>query len=216
MELGWELLSCAGAADPGDPGRKFVLQLLDSFTVTGPHGTHRCLALELLGPSLLHCQQSLPQGTRMHLCNVREVMGQVLRGLHYLHTKANMIHTDLKPENVLLVDARPVNLSQEVPGLQVKVADLGNACWTDRKFSETIGTLQFRAPEILLGADYGPPVDVWAAACLAFELATGDCLFEPWADPSGRYTRDQDHLAWMTDLLGPPPSALVRRGQWGR
>ena len=34
--------------------------------------------------------------------NVRIIVKQVLEGLHYLHTKCKIIHTDLKPENVLM------------------------------------------------------------------------------------------------------------------
>ena len=63
--------------------------------------------------------------------------------------------------------------------IPVKIADLGNACWTSLHFTEDIQTRQYRSLEVLIGAGYGPPADMWSAACMAFELATGDYLFEP-------------------------------------
>ena len=70
----------------------------------------------------------------------------------------------------------PVQVVCDIP---VKIADLGNACWTNLHFTEDIQTRQYRALEVLIGAGYGPPADIWSTACMAFELATGDYLFEP-------------------------------------
>jgi len=62
--------------------------------------------------------------------------------------------------------------------------------------------------QVLLGAKYSTPADVWSFACLVFELATGDLLFDP---RSGRdYDRDEDHLALIAELVGRPP-----RRVWG-
>lgn len=63
--------------------------------------------------------------------------------------------------------------------LLVKIADLGNACWTYHHFTEDIQTRQYRSLEVLIGGGYGTPADIWSTACMAFELATGDYLFEP-------------------------------------
>lgn len=46
----------------------------------------------------------------------------------------------------------------------------------------------------------------------AFELATGDYLFEPEAGES--YSRDEDHLAHIIELLGPIPRYLLNSGKW--
>jgi serine/threonine-protein kinase SRPK3 len=50
--------------------------------------------------------------------------------------------------------------------ITVKIADLGNACWTDHHFTDDIQTRQYRCPEVILGAKWGPSADIWSAACL--------------------------------------------------
>lgn len=96
--------------------------------------------------------------------------------------------------------------------LQVKIADLGNACWRNHHFTEDIQTRQYRALEVIIGAGYDCSADMWSLACMAFELATGDYLFEPH---SGEwYTRDEDHIAHIIELNGPMPRALAVSGKF--
>ena len=38
--------------------------------------------------------------------------------------------------------------------IRVKIADLGNACWTHHYFSTEIQTRQYRSPEVVLGQTY--------------------------------------------------------------
>lgn len=83
---------------------------------------------------------------------MKRITRQVLQGMAYLHDKCQIIHTDIKPENVLVAldpadvarmaadkmqkrgeRKRPsITLFEEsMHGeLNVKIADLGNACWT--------------------------------------------------------------------------------------
>lgn len=75
----------------------------------------------------------------------------------------------------------------------------------NQHFTPDIQTCQYRSVEVLIGADYGPAADIWSTACMvsrwqsfsqrfppshhagsspgpqAFELATGDYLFDPQA-----------------------------------
>ncbi|NXN93090.1 SRPK2 kinase, partial [Rhinopomastus cyanomelas] len=55
---------------------------------------------------------------------------------------------------------------RSAPQLRVKIADLGNGCWVHHHFTDAIQTRQYRALEVLLGAGYGPPADIWSTACL--------------------------------------------------
>lgn len=98
--------------------------------------------------------------------------------------------------------------------IRVKIADLGNACWVHKHFTEDIQTRQYRSIEVLIGAGYGTPADIWSTACMAFELATGDYLFEPHSGED--YSRDEDHIALITELLGKVPRKVVAAGKFSR
>ena len=96
---------------------------------------------------------------------------------------------------------------EECPDLKVKIADLGNACWETHHYTDDIQTRQYRSLEVILGSGYGTPADIWSTACMAFELATGDFLFEP--HPGASYSKDEDHLAHIIELLGDIPTKYV-------
>ncbi|ODV69442.1 kinase-like protein [Hyphopichia burtonii NRRL Y-1933] len=98
--------------------------------------------------------------------------------------------------------------------ISVKIADLGNACWTHHHFTDEIQTRQYRSPEVLLGYHWGASTDLWSFACLIFELLTGDYLFDPRNGKS--YTKDDDHIAQIIELIGPFPRAMLREGYYTR
>ncbi|KAM4740753.1 SRSF protein kinase 1b [Anableps anableps] len=98
--------------------------------------------------------------------------------------------------------------------LQVKIADLGNACWVHKHFTDDIQTRQYRSLEVLIGAGYSTPADIWSTACMAFELATGDYLFEPHSGED--YSRDEDHIALIIELLGKVPRKLILAGKYSK
>ncbi len=74
-----------------------------------------------------------------------------------------------------------------------------------------IQTRQYRSLEVIIGAGYDTSADIWSTACMAFELATGDYLFEPHAGEN--YDRDDDHLAHIIELLGPIPKEIALSGR---
>lgn len=98
--------------------------------------------------------------------------------------------------------------------IKVKIADLGNACWTFKHFTNDIQTRQYRSPEVILGADWGCSADIWSIGCLIFELLTGDFLFEPTVGQS--FGKNDDHLAQIMELLGPIPEDLIKSSHYGR
>ncbi|EGV65911.1 serine/threonine protein kinase, CMGC [Yamadazyma tenuis] len=98
--------------------------------------------------------------------------------------------------------------------ISVKIADLGNACWVNHHFTDEIQTRQYRAPEVLLGYHWGSSADLWSFACLIFELLTGDYLFDPREGKA--YSKDDDHIAQVIELLGPFPRQMLKESYYAR
>ena len=75
---------------------------------------------------------------------------------------------------------------------------------TSDELTDYVATRWYRAPELLVGdTQYGPPVDIWATACVFAELITSRPLW-----PGGS---DVDQLYLITQTLGKPSdSAPVR------
>lgn len=97
-----KLLSEIRDGDPDDNAH--CCRLYDWFEHTGPHGHHICMVFEVLGDNLLSLiKQYDYRGIPIPV--VQRLTKQILTGLHYLHTDRKIIHTDLKPENVMLTES---------------------------------------------------------------------------------------------------------------
>ncbi|CAE6434291.1 unnamed protein product [Rhizoctonia solani] len=115
----------------------------------------------------------------------------------------------VQPETRSSPSLDPAALAERIT---VKIADLGNACWTDHHFTDDIQTRQYRCPEVILGAKWGTSADVWSAACVIFELLTGgDYLFDPQSGT--KYSKDDDHIAQIIELLGEFPKSIAFSGE---
>ena len=76
-------------------------QLLNSFIHQGPNGKHFVMVFEILGVNFLEIIKRYDyKGVPMPL--VRRLARQCLVGLDYMHRMCNIIHTDFKPENVVI------------------------------------------------------------------------------------------------------------------
>jgi len=58
---------------------------------------------------------------------------------------------------------------------------------------------------------YGTSADIWSNACMIFEMLTGEFLFEPRKGPD--YTKDDDHLAQIEELLNKFPKKFELAGR---
>uniref|UniRef100_A0AAY4EBX2 non-specific serine/threonine protein kinase n=1 Tax=Denticeps clupeoides TaxID=299321 RepID=A0AAY4EBX2_9TELE len=329
-----KLLRCVRESDPSDPNKDMVVQLVDDFKISGINGIHVCMVFEVLGHHLLKwIIKSNYQG--LPLPCVKSIIRQVLQGLDYLHSKCKIIHTDIKPENILMcvddafvrrmaVEATewqkagappPSGSAGDVPSIRRWVHSVGKISKNKKKklkkkqkrqaellerrmleieelereaerqkasddsnpnlnpntnsnanpspninlkpnptlgpaialedsdddeddedtvdeegekerpiiltnhtcecfILQDIQTRQYRSIEVLIGAGYSTPADIWSTACMAFELATGDYLFEPHSGED--YSRDEDHIALIMELLGKVPRKVIGAGRYSR
>ncbi|KAL8124076.1 cyclin-dependent kinase D-3-like [Apium graveolens] len=133
-----------------------IIELIDAF----PHKENLHLVFEFMETDL----EAVIRDRNIVLspADIKSFLQMTLKGLAFCHKKW-VLHRDMKPNNLLIG-----------PKGQLKLADFGLARIfgsPDRRFTHQVFARWYRAPELLFGAkQYGPGVDVWAAACIFAEL----------------------------------------------
>ncbi|KAF2663401.1 kinase-like protein [Microthyrium microscopicum] len=158
-----DILKTLSDADPD--GKRCVIHLERSFE----HKGHLCMVFENLSLNLREVLKKFGRDVGISLKAVRSYARQMFIGLTLLK-KCNIVHADLKPDNMLVNDAR--NL--------MKICDLGSAAIAPVSATDITPYLVsrfYRAPEIMLGMPYDFAIDTWAVGCTLFELFTGKILF---------------------------------------
>ncbi len=150
------------------------------------------LVLPLMSADL---QRAMRAGDVAKPAQKRAVTSRLLAAVSYLH-EGGLVHRDIKPANVLLREAGG--------GIDVKLCDFGLARAPGAPLhpsADSLGSLWYRAPEILLGCDYGLSADAWAVGCVVAELwrVGNKVLLLGAAEPQ--------QLAKIFDLLGAPTAS---------
>ena len=128
--------------------------------------------------------------------SVRAIAIQLFDALDHMHG-IGLIHTDIKPENILLASN-----TCDSADMRIKLIDLGSAEYERNANRHSIvNTRQYRAPEILLRIGWSFPSDVWAAGCTLAELALGSLLFPA--------KEDVEHLALIERTMGVFPRWML-------
>ena len=163
-----------------------IVHMLEHFTFRN----HICITFELLSMNLYELvKKNKFQGFSLQL--VRKFAHSILQCLDALY-KNRIIHCDLKPENILL---------KQQGRSGIKVIDFGSSCYEHQRIYTYIQSRFYRAPEVILGAKYGMPIDMWSLGCILAELLTGYPLF-PGED-------EGDQLACIIELQGMPSQKLL-------
>ena len=104
---------------------------------------------------------------------VRAILGQLACALEYIHGRG-LVHRDLKPANVMITRAGQVKLTDFGLAVPVSIQEDDRTRALD---DSLMGTPAFMSPEQLARGAVDRRADVYALACLAFELLTGSPLF---------------------------------------
>ncbi|KAL1630465.1 serine/threonine protein kinase, CMGC, dual-specificity, partial [Neofusicoccum ribis] len=153
---------------------------------------HLCISTELLGMNLYEFIKAHEfKGFSLRL--IRRFARQILSSLVLLKSK-RVIHCDLKPENILL--AHPLHS-------EIKVIDFGSSCFEHEKVYTYIQSRFYRSPEVILGMNYGLPIDMWSFGCILAELLTGSPIFPG--------ENEQEQLACIMEIFGPPEKHLIEK-----
>uniref|UniRef100_A0A3Q3SHW2 Myosin light chain kinase, smooth muscle-like n=1 Tax=Mastacembelus armatus TaxID=205130 RepID=A0A3Q3SHW2_9TELE len=137
-------------------------------------------------------------------------MQQILEGMQYVH-KQNIIHLDLKPENIVCVDTT---------GTQIKIIDFGLATKLEKGKHVMVmhGTPEFVAPEVINYEPVGLETDMWSLGVICFILLSGESPFQGNSDAetfalvtAAHYEFDEDSFEDISDQAKDFISSLLKK-----
>ncbi|CAL8301334.1 unnamed protein product [Lota lota] len=137
-------------------------------------------------------------------------MKQILEGMQYVH-KQNIVHLDLKPENIVCVDSTDI---------QVKIIDFGLASKLEpgKELKVMHGTPEFMAPEVVNYEPVGLETDMWSIGVICFILLSGESPFQGDNVPethalvtAAHYEFDQESFEDISDEARDFISSLLQK-----
>ena len=167
-----------------------IVQNMDSFLFRN----HVCATFEVLGKNLYEYSKSIgfsPFTQRQ----IRTVAKKILTALAFCHNNG-VVHCDLKPENIAFLPGSSMNC---------RLIDFGSGCYRGHQKYEYIQSRFYRAPEVVLGIPYGPPMDMWSFACIIVEMLIGKPLFPA--------NNEADLISMMMEILGVPPLEYLTKAK---
>jgi len=164
------------------------------------HHNHTCLVFEILERNLFDYLK-MNDFSPMPLNHIRPILQQVLTALIKL-SDLDVIHADIKPENIMLVNAT-------LEPFRVKLIDFGSATYTSRALDNTyLQSRYYRAPEVILGVPFSEKIDIWSLGCVIAELFLGCPIY-----PGGC---EFDQIRFISSTEGLPPKEMLDMGKKSR
>lgn len=90
-----EILSRLAKAESNIPGKAMVQNLLDSFTISGPNGTHRCLVTDAARLNINEVKE-YPYHRLLYLPVARAIATQLVLGVQFIHSQGIVHGSTLK------------------------------------------------------------------------------------------------------------------------
>lgn len=188
---------------------------------------HVCMVFDLLAQSIFDFLKE-NHFSPFPTWHIQSFARQIIEAVEFLHS-LRLIHTDLKPENLMLERSQSIvrksqvnivpqsqlqlqssvgkvvnaeRVKKELVSTSIQLIDFGSAIFENDYHSSVVSTRHYRAPEIIMGLGWSFPCDIWSIGCILVEFFTGDALFQ---------THDNlEHLAMMEVVLGKIPEMMIR------
>ncbi|KAJ5732598.1 hypothetical protein N7493_004079 [Penicillium malachiteum] len=221
------------------PCQSLVRELYVSFELQGNAGKHQCLALQPMHMTLLEVMGLNKESFDLPL--IKMTLRRLLLALDFLHTEANVIHTDLKTDNLMLSIEDSTILTdfedEEVrqPSLRRNINE-SHPVYQSRRFRRPlrhglpilcdfgearVGRVHesgpfiqphiYRAPEVIFEMTWGSAIDIWNLGALS-GIFEGSHLFGDIFDDNGNHDPFKQ-LALMVALIGSPSVEFIKRSE---
>jgi serine/threonine-protein kinase len=150
----------------------------------------------------------MAQGGALHPRRALVLARQLLDGVGHAHAQG-LVHRDLKPDNIMLIDMGGWERAKIVDFGLVKLIGDAEAAMGGGKLTSTgivFGTPAYMAPEQALGKPIDGRTDLYALATILFEMLTGRVPFEN-PDPM---------MQMRMQVKAPPPriDMLIKHQAW--
>jgi pSer/pThr/pTyr-binding forkhead associated (FHA) protein len=132
------------------------------------------------------------------------ILGQIASALDSAHS-TGLMHRDIKPGNVMIAAGSPEHCYLTDFGLSKNPSSDSIALTAQGEF---VGTIDYTAPELVLGKKADSRLDVYSLGCLFYECLAGQPPFPKERDVEVLYAHIQDPVPKVTAMRPDLPSAL--------